>query len=288
LMFGLSETLANDLLNEGLFALQEQCQVNPRSVKSKDAGNYLISLDQRHLYIGEAKSLSSRLVQQFTPITSTFYKTFQNSEEYSYRPITEFSVQVAPTRFGRKELEDFGISNLNTRLNKFQLGKRTSIGRAARSNRWHEVQTQADEFVRRGADDCMMANWIDIEEAIKIAKPGIYIVRHKDEGIIYVGESSDVGVRLKTHSSATYFSAFRRNLATTRLGHELETRKGKKRYLAEVAEGAVNAYMRNCKFAAVPLFIGRYEIEENLIAALNPVLNRKSRTSKVNRTLISV
>ena len=275
------ESFANEILNEGLFALQKQDVVDPRTIKSKEAGNYLISLSGSPVYIGEAKNLSSRLAQQITPKTSTFFKNFQNSAGYSGGAITDFSFQVAPTRLGRKEIEDFGISNLLTELNKFQLGKRTRIERADHYEKWNQVQSQAEELIRSAADTCMEQPMIELDDAVKVDHPGIYIVRHCDDGIIYVGESSNIGNRLKTHNSATYFSAFRRNLATTRFGYELETRDGRKRYLPEQAEAEVNAYMVNCRFAAIALFLGRYEIEELLIAEINPVLNRKSRTSKV-------
>jgi len=148
---------------------------------------------------------------------------------------------VAPSRFGRKEIEDFGISNLLTALNKFQLGKRVRIERATQCVKWNEVQSRAEDLIKTAAETCMDHTRTELDDAIKIAQPGIYIVQHSDDGIIYVGESSNVGTRLKTHGSATYFSAFRRNLATTTFGYELETREGRKRYLPEPAEAEVNA-----------------------------------------------
>ena len=93
-----------------------------------------------------------------------------------------------------------------------------------------------------------------------------------------MGESSNVGERLLTHATRTYFSAFRRNLANL-LGHPLITRNGKKRYLSEPAEAEVDRYLSDCRFAAVPLQIGRLEVEEFLIAQLAPAINRKSRSS---------
>ncbi len=278
------ESLANEILNEGVFALQKQDVVDPRTIKSKEAGNYLISFDGSPVYIGEGKNLSSRLTQQISPKTSTFFKNFQNNAEHPARAITDFAFQVAPTRLGRKEIEDFGISNLLTELNKFQLGKRIRIERAEHCKKWIQVQSRAEELIKSAADTCMEHPMIELNEAIKVAHPGIYIVQHCDDGIIYVGESSNIGTRLKTHGSATYFSAFRRNLATTAFGYELETREGRKRYLPEQAEAEVNAYMSNCRFAAIALFLGRYEIEELLIAKINPVLNRKSRTTKAPGT----
>lgn len=149
------ESLANEILNEGVFALQKQDVVNPRTMKSKEAGNYLISFDGSPVYIGEAKNLSSRLAQQITPKTSTFFKNFQNSAEHPGRAITDFSFQVAPTCLGRKEIEDFGISNLLTVLNKFQLGKRTRIERAEHCEKWNQFQSLAEELIKSAAGTCM-------------------------------------------------------------------------------------------------------------------------------------
>lgn len=56
---------------------------------------------------------------------------------------------------------------------------------------------------------------------------GLYIVKDKSDKLIYIGESSNIGDRIKTHCGRTYFSALRRYIWTNVLGFEYKKQKGK-------------------------------------------------------------
>lgn len=268
---------ANILLSQGLFQLRSRPIQSLTAKHPPTPGNYLILTGDVPVYIGEAKALSLRLSQQARPQTSTFYKSHIDIAGETGNDISEFSVQVMATNFGRKEIEDFGISNLPNLLNKFQIGKRKKIDIPPYADDWLHLQAHAMATISETAAYCLEVKPADLQESIGKQSPGLYIIRHEAGNVVYIGESSNVGKRLSTHSSQTYFSAFRRNLAN-QLGYSLITRNGKKRYLSDDAEANVDRYMRECTFTAIPLHIGRYEVEEYLIAMLNPQINRKART----------
>lgn len=104
---------------------------------------------------------------------------------------------------------------------------------------------------------------------------GLYIVKDKSDKIIYIGESSNIGERIKTHSGRTYFSALRRHIGTDILGFELQEIKEKKRYFSEIEDRKVTEFLKTCKVTLFPVTLGRYEFEEYLIKKYRPLLNRK-------------
>ena len=116
------------ILADGVLKLKESNIFRPQEITFTEFGNYLISHQDKHYYIGEARDIRARMKQQFKPTTSNFYKTFQNhlksNQALSPIPIDNFSVRYMHTAIGRKEIEDFGIVHLATPLNKFQIGKR--------------------------------------------------------------------------------------------------------------------------------------------------------------------
>jgi hypothetical protein len=113
---------SDQILAEGLLFLMSQQGVESNQVTSGAAGNYLISLKDEIVYVGEAKNLASRVRQQFVAKTSTFYKTYVKRVAES-APIGAFRVRCMATAVGRKEIEEFGMVNAGCSLNKFQRGK---------------------------------------------------------------------------------------------------------------------------------------------------------------------
>ncbi|MCK4632333.1 MAG: GIY-YIG nuclease family protein [candidate division Zixibacteria bacterium] len=245
------------------------------------SGNYVIWSDSTPLYIGEARDLSKRLRQQFRTNTSTFYKNYK--KDYTHLgaehllPINEFTVTHIRTRIGRKEIEEFGIVNLPAPLNKFQLGKREISTKCSNSNIWSEVQNQYTAIIEDGSRTILSSESICWTKATPVAGPGLYIIFNPNDEIIYVGESSNVAKRHKTHSTNTYFSALRRNLGTRLKGFHLQERKGKKRYFEPQEDARIDEFLLRCRIISQQVSFGRFELEEYLIRTIQPILNKKSK-----------
>ena len=146
---------ANRILAEGIHHIRAQPFLRSDEVSLDGPGNYLISLDGVPVYIGEAMDVRQRLKTQFDANRSTFYKTFLASDPDIPRDIGEFRVQTMATRFGRKEIEDFGIVNVPTRLNKFQKNKRPAIEPSSVNEMWSLVQEARRDLLAAGAERYM-------------------------------------------------------------------------------------------------------------------------------------
>lgn len=270
---------SDKVLSDGLFKLQNSPKQTLNTQCQVTSGNYLISHGEVSYYIGEGKNLSRRLRQQLNPKTSTFYKNllvFQQSNKFSIGlSIEDFKVQLLDTDIGRKEIEEFGISNVPTLLNRFQLGKRKSIKIANQSGLWDKVQAVKSEVLLQAENEIFSRTfnpWFD-RNVLEVA--GLYIVRNNCNKIIYIGESSDISERFHTHSNNTYFSALRRHIGTEILQFELQDKNGKKKYLDISEENKITAYLKSCDATFHPVNLGRFELEEFLIKKYMPVLNRK-------------
>jgi predicted GIY-YIG superfamily endonuclease len=270
---------SDEILSCGLNKLKNQPFYGISDINEKGFGNYLISLEKIPFYIGEGKELIKRLKQQFKPTTSTFYKNFEKlrSSNQLVKPtaIDKFKIQFISTKIGRKEVEEFGIVNLPTKLNSFQLGKRNKFVIGDQKGLWNDVQENFEELLKEGEIKILKSvftNWFDTKI---ISKAGLYIVKDKADKLIYIGESSDIGERIKTHSGRTYFSALRRHIGTDILGFKLQEIKGKKRYFTETEDKKITEFLKTCKSIVFPVAFGRYELEEYLIKKHRPLLNRK-------------
>lgn len=267
------------ILSDGLFKLKARPYQLFSEIEHNGYGNYLISHNKTNYYVGEGKELSKRLKQQFKPTSSTFYKNLikiqKTNKAIGDIAINMFKVQAIETDIGRKEIEEFGISNLPTILNRFQLGKRKLHNIADQGGLWLEVQQAKKEILLQA--ECEIFNvkinlWFDCKvENV----PGLYIVRNKLEELIYIGESSDIYDRFNTHSKQTYFSALRRHIGTEILNFELQERNGKKKYFQVIEDKKVTEFLKSCKAMFYPTNFGRYELEEFLIKKHRPFLNRK-------------
>jgi len=229
-------------------------------------------------YIGEARDIRKRLKQQFNPATSTFYKNFLKHSKLNQAiksiPIHDFSFQFIETEIGRKEIEDFGISNLNTSLNRFQIGKRLKFNPITKNDLWNEVQKHKEELLIQAEEQIFKQKYTPWINCIAKSVAGIYIVKHKKD-IIYIGESSDINERHLTHSTRTYFSALRRHVGTEILKHKLQERNGKKKYFDDYDDKKVTSFLHETDAIFYPVNFGRYELEEFLIKKHKPLLNRK-------------
>lgn len=269
---------SDKILADGLLKLKECNISNPTEISFADFGNYLISHRDKLYYIGEAKNIKARIKQQFKPTISTFFKNFQKhlKSDNALRPIAidNFSIRFMPTEIGRKEIEDFGIVNFATPLNKFQIGKRHKVELKNQNGLWNNVQKLKDQLLKQGEEKVFnnkFSPWFD--NNIK-STAGLYIVKEKSK-LIYIGESSDISERHTTHSSTTYFSALRRHIGTDILGYELKEKNGKKKYLTDSEDKKVTDFIRGTTALFYPINFGRYELEEYLIKKHRPLLNRK-------------
>jgi predicted GIY-YIG superfamily endonuclease len=248
-------------------------------VTEKGFGNYLISLDKKPYYIGEAKEILKRVKQQAKPTTSTFYKNYLKATKTNQllKPvgIDNFKIQFINTNIGRKEIEEFGIVNLPTKLNSFQLDKRKKFEIKNQNGLWLSIQNEFADILKQGETKLFKTTfqpWFNLKT---ISNAGLYLVKDKSDRLIYIGESSDVGERISTHSGRTYFSALRRHIGTEILGFQLKEINKKKRYFSDSEDKKVTDFLSSCKATVFAVNFGRYELEEYLIKKHRPLLNRK-------------
>lgn len=282
---------ANKILADGLKALTSTPVLAWKEAGDcQFQGNYLVSHKSVPYYVGESKNVQKRVAQHARPKTSTFYKNYFEKSRVGTKPaelnIDDFVVQVMPTKIGRKEIEEFGIVNFPTSLNKFQMGKRPLVSEEVEESLWRAVQDDYEAILMDGAPrifHCQGYNWF---EAIVPRSPGLYCVHDANGKLIYIGETSDISKRYRAHSRDTYFSALRKNIGRTVLGFEFVAPKR----FCEADDRLVSDYLRSCEFKSLTVWFGRYELEEHLIQNYQPPLNSKgvgvsvsSRTGRRSR-----
>jgi len=260
----------------GIDILLKSNEITELNQLYNNPGNYLISHNKKYYYIGEAKELRKRIKQQFTNKTSTFYKNYLKSLKYfelDKIPILEFNLNVISTQIGRKEIEEFAIVNLGTKLNKFQRGKRELVKVEIKQNIWHKIQENAENLLEQGENILFNQPFLSWFDSKPTREPGIYIVKDNKESLIYIGESSNVFDRYTTHCGTTYFSALRRHIGTEIL--DFNFIDSKKRKFKASDDNKINEYLRVCKYSSMPIHFGRFELESFLIKKHQPLLNRK-------------
>ena len=271
--WNLIQQSAIQILSDGMHELLRQPYRRLDSMMSPMSGNYLISLDKRGVYAGESLDIAHRIEQQSKPKTSTFYKSYLKQAGTATKLITDFKAQTIHTAIGRKELEEFCIVNIPTPLNKVQLDKKVKIVLEDRGT-WKETQTNAYAILEAGMQEALSSPRQEWDPRIVPDEGGVYLIYLNDE-LIYVGETSCMSERMRTHSGRTYFSAFRRNCGTILLGFTLKEKNGKKRYFTEEEDVEINCFLTKCRIVPFPVSIGRGEMEEYLIKKFAPILNKK-------------
>ena len=213
----------NELLYSGFYKIMNTPTIPPDSNLPLYQGNYVINHSDLY-YTGEAENISARIKQQFNARTSTFYKRYLKECKGKQIMISDFNLRVIQTNISRKELEEFCIVNLPARLNKFQLGKQNLYIGNADSELWDWMQANQEKcliYLQNKFGNCSFYSWNKAKIGVGA---GVYLIEHKNDGLIYIGESSDINARYQTHSGDTRFSAFRRNIATQLLGINLKTK----------------------------------------------------------------
>jgi len=274
--WGICQEISDYILLDGIYELKKSNICSSIDDVDSRPGNYFISHDGKSYYIGEAKNVNRRLKQQINQKSSTFYKNYLKMPYMdTLLEINDFYIQVLIHNIGRKEIEEFGIVNLRTILNKFQKGKRKLISGNPNKGIWYEVQNNVDIILSEGETalfNVKPAKWYSADVAINA---GIYYVENNIDGLIYIGESSNINKRYDTHSKDTYFSALRRHIGTDILGFELKEKNKRKRYFSNSENKQINLYLDNCLLRTMKINFGRFELEEFLIRKHKPMLNKK-------------
>lgn len=279
-------TESNLLLKGGFEKLLNSEPIVFGSTVCNFSGNYIFSNKNTHYYTGEAEDIQYRL-KQHLHIKSTFYNGYLKSVKdlANILGIKDFEVRVIKTDIGRKELEEFSIVNASTILNRFQLSKRPLFPNKGDKSFWDLIQQRKMDLLLEAQECFEKKAYQHWDQAVVIAGPGIYQIMHKDNGVIYIGESSNILDRVATHSKVTRFSAFRRSVATdilslklklkTELGQSVTAKKDKRMYLSNAEDSLVNKYISECLIKTMNVSFGRYELEKHLIKTNNPLLNKK-------------
>ncbi len=276
---------SNDILAEGLSYLLDGRSFEFGGRYTIEPGAYVISYSGIPLYIGEAKDLNKRLKQHYKG--NTFYKNYRENGVKLNLPsnltMDDFRCQFILTQIGRKEIEEFGIVNLPAPLNKFHKDKRECFLPVSSTQSWEITQENAAQLLSQGESIVLSQKPLSWNQASPPTTPGIYIIFSDNEELIYIGESTDLEERYKTHSCRTHFSAFRRHVATEILSVKLKTKAElgykstdrKRRHVTNSEDEEINQYINKCSIITVPVYFGRLELEEHLIRRNQPLLNRK-------------
>tara|TARA_B100000427_G_scaffold328417_2_gene341459 strand:+ start:100 stop:954 length:855 start_codon:yes stop_codon:yes gene_type:complete len=270
------QEISDYILLDGIFELKNSVRLPSIHDAPNQPGNYFIYHSNQSFYIGETKNINQRLKQQVNPKRSLFYKNYLKSNYVDKSlDINDFNIKVLIHKLGRKEIEEFGIVNLGTILNRFQIGKRKKLFGNPNKGIWHLVQIHAEKILFEGENKLLKIIPIKWYDADVVNNAGIYYVEHNTNGIIYIGESSNINQRYKTHSKDTYFSALRRHIGTNIFEFELKERNKKKRYFSDNENQQINSYLGECLLRTMKINFGRFELEEFLIRKYKPLLNRK-------------
>lgn len=274
---------SNQILADGIWQIQNCKACALTDVTDSISGNYLISHGATPMYIGEAKNLKSRLKQHTHLTRSQFYKNYLKKISTHDLPqnlkIEDFTCQIVPTKFGRKEIEEFGIVNIPTPLNSSQLGKRSTFPITSHDDVWHRVQSLYDEWVQAGDTQLQTKPLVQWHNMEAVPQAGVYWIEHPNFGLMYIGESSNFGIRFKNqHSKYTRGSAFRRWVGVDILGFQLTAcTDGRIKCFSPEEDATLNQFLQDCWIQFMPVNIGRYEFEEYLIKKYQPHLNRKAK-----------
>lgn len=265
------------ILNSGINKLQNQ----KLEQVTHTEGNYLLSSNGVHLYIGESKNIPKRLNQHRLK-NSAFSKNFSTyTAEQASLNVEYHTMQ---TRIGRKEIEEYGMYKLKPLFNK-RHDKRKFINRDQKFfYEWEEIQQSSGTLLTHGREELLATSKYPLHSSVYENTPGVYCIWKEGE-IIYIGESISIKERLKTHSNRTRFSVLRRTVAKQVFDLSLKTKlemgntiskDKKKMFLSAEEEQLIDTYLDEIEVSYLPTFFGRLELEEYLINLIRPKFNKKS------------
>ena len=248
----------------------------------RQSTGFFAKQDDELLYVGQAADVQKRLGTHLSLGKKGLPRRFAekggldgtiDAQAIARHLRSEPRVRLLETRFGRKELEEFLMVTPGARLNlahrkRYQKHK---IADLPSPKAWIGCQRTAVGILsisRQHCEDLTRSEW---ENAQPPSAAGIYLVWRHGE-LVYLGQSHNLKERYDTHSTRTRFSALRRSIGTVRLSHTFVP--GKKWHFIETADEDVNQFLRSCKYACLPIALGRLEIEELLISKMTPQLNK--------------
>jgi hypothetical protein len=263
---------ADAVLVSGLLDLMSQPASAWGPVSLHGPGVYAFADGDVTAYVGESTSVSWRVAQHRDP-GSTFLLGLAASGIDDAVP--RVAIRTIAVDIGRLELEEFAIACLQPSLNRMRrLSRRALAYEASSPDLWRAVQADADRLLRAGtvaAADIAPVPWKSMRPP---TGAGLYILRDASGRPLYVGESDALAERLRTHAgSRSYFSALRRHVGIDVLG--LAFAPNVKRGFSPADESAISAYLATCAIAILPLALGRWELERELVHELRPILNRE-------------
>jgi hypothetical protein len=147
---------------------------------------------------------------------------------------------------------------------------------------WTRHQEHADEALAAGERMLWEQPRVPWDEAEVPRCAGVYIVWAEGfEAPRYIGESTNLRRRHRNHDRTTGSSALRRNVGREVFGFALQS----KRFTPE-EDAQVTDYLALCRYAFLPVSIGRKELEEFLVAKHRPQLNRKGKRKARRREVV--
>jgi len=249
---------SNEILCSGISNLLNQNKYKFNQIKNTNGGVYLISDREIYLYIGQSNNIAQRIKQH---------------KKYKYNLF-----QYISTEIGKKELEEFGIVNLNTLDNKSHRNEKLYYKLNCKTDLWNKIQKNSKIILESGEKvffERKFFKWNDIYINIE-NKAGVYCIENDKKDLLYIGESIDLKNRFKIHSKRTYFSAFRRSLGEKLFNFKLLIKNNKKRYFPIEQDEKISDYIyNNCRIRFTYVNFGRLELEKFLINKYKPLLNKK-------------
>ena len=263
---------ADAVLASGLKDLVTQRAGAWGSASLHGPGVYAFADGVETVYVGESTSVSWRIGQHRGPALSLIASLAASGV---MDPAARIQIRSLAADVGRLELEEFAIACLRPSLNRMRRRSRTAlVYETASPDLWRAVQVDAGSLLRAGVRAALKvppARWKSMQPP---PGSGLYVLRNANDQPLYVGESDAVGERLRTHAgSRSYFSALRRHVGIDLLG--LAFAPNVKRGFSPADEASISAFLATCSIAILPLALGRWELERELVHELRPTLNRE-------------
>jgi predicted GIY-YIG superfamily endonuclease len=268
---------ADAVLASGLRDLMAQRAGSWGPVSLHGPGVYAFADGTLTAYVGESTSVSWRIGQHRDP-GSRFLLDL--SAAGIGDPASRIGIRSLAVDVGRLELEEFAIACLQPSLNRMRrLSRAALVYEDATPDLWRAVQADAARLLRAGVKVGLETPSVPWGRMQPPRTAGLYILRDSQGRPLYVGETDALAERLRTHAgSRSYFSALRRHVGTKVLG--LAFAPNVRRGFSPPDESAISTYLATCSIAILPLALGRWELERELVHELRPTLNREHSGSR--------
>jgi predicted GIY-YIG superfamily endonuclease len=267
---------ADAVLASGLRDLMSQPPSAWGPINLHTAGVYVFSDADAAVYVGESSSVSWRVGQHRDPRSRFLAALLAGGiADPAAHAAARLTIRSLPVELGRLELEEFAIACLRPSVNLMRRDSRTALANDdSPTDLWRRVQGDSGRLLTAGVSASLEVLAVPWKAMRPPVGAGLYILRDPKGNALYVGETDALGERLGTHSGArSYFSALRRHVGTELL--DLTFAPNVRRGFSPTDEARISAYLSTCSIAIVPLALGRWELERELVGEIRPVLNRE-------------